>query len=70
MPRQGIFHFGRNFLEDLAMHDPIRLQFPQLLNQHLLGYGSKFPAQFSVPVGPFEKLIDDDALPTTAYNAH
>lgn len=70
MSCQRILHFRWNLLEDLAVHDAIRLQLTQLLNQDLFRYGGKLPAEFSVSVSAFEQLVDDHAFPATAEDAH
>ncbi len=41
--RQGIFHFGRNYRENLPVDQLLGFQLPQLLGQHFGGGADDFP---------------------------
>jgi len=62
--REGIFHFGRDLMINLARDNPIVLELAQLLRQHLLGGVGQKPAQLTKALdATANQVMDDDRLP-------
>lgn len=62
---KGIFNSWRHFGVECARHNPLLLQFTQLLDQHLLGNVAHQTPQFAIAFGFLAQMPQNEELPFT-----
>lgn len=62
--RRRVVDPRRHLAENLAMDETVFLQFPKLLDQHLLAHVRDLPLQFGESLRAVKQVVQDDGLPT------